>query len=507
MASTIEQAVAEYLGQKERRETITLDAEGKYKGFPVEEIKATIVDLFSELGDVYDMSPFELRECLPSRYPKSLVPAIQSLNIQQKKLNYRTLEAYLDVNFLSSKSIPPIAYVPSGYPESLVSSIQNLGIQQEGSRYGNLEIILNNDFQISSEALISQKHLYSLGNSNKLRKASVIVNAFKSTVKELNQITGDQNIIDIFNASKQFLLDRLKQLPEDGLEYKQIIQQMASSLGNCYTPVTQLLFSVATQLPSEIRVNLSSSKLEEIQQRVAFRYAIMRELRTQISSHKDSAEYVERLSDFLFLRGAYNFNLNASSGVMLPENISVLTDLKSLGFIDKEREVNVRKLYDFIKCDLLGLQQHTDKETLLFNNALDRVQKAVFKEIQANRNTFSLEYLKPINQQFYLINPEKIAEHFESKFRVWSNGLRFSSLNERTVEGFTKNYIKQRLKEIKGFIKNQPQETAFETAMTTSRASLNPNVSTSGGGSAQALPGLSLNQAQGGGRNIRRGLS
>ncbi len=460
MEDTIESVVTEYLLQKECREAIKLDAEGKYKGFPVEEVKAEILNLFSQIGDISNMSFDEISERLPSGYTESISPSIQSLSSLQR------------------------SYI-----------------------YDNLEIILNNDFQISSEDLIaeiSREPLYLLGDSNLLRKDSAVLDIFKIQIEVLKSYTNDQAIIDIFNASEQFLLNRLNQLPKDGLEYKLIIQQIASSLGDCTTPVNQLLFSVALQLPPKIRNGLSSSKMEEIQQRVAFKHAITRELRQQVSKIYDLAEFVEKQSTFLFSRGAYDFNIEREASSFRRTDTE---HLRALNIVNEEGIINVRNLYNFIKRDLLSLQQNTDRKTFLFNNALDRVQKAIYEKIETNRETFSLEYLKPENEQFYLISPSKIAEHFESTFRVWSNGLRSSSLNEKTVNRFTRNYIKQRLKEIKGFIKNQPQETAFETAMTTSRASLNPNVSTSGGGSAQALPGLSLNQAQGGGRNIRRGLS
>ncbi len=466
MASTIEQAVIAYLEQKEKGEPIRLDVEGKYEEFPVEEVKAAILDLCTEIGDIYNMHRYEIKNQIPSPYPAS---------------------------------------------NEMARNILRLSTLAGQSSQGIIELVINKDFHISSEALLAkipEIFPYVLGSSRRVSKASQVLREFKRKIEELKDRQHDPDIETIFDAAEQFLLDRLDQLPEGSPEYKQIVQQIASSLGNCPTPVKQLLFLVAVQLPPELRENLSASKMQEVQQRVAFRYALTRQLRQESTfKYEDQADYVEELCDTLFSQGEYNFNfpfLHFNTVKLSNERIPHI--LLKLGLVNGEDQnrVNTQKLHNFIKSDLLSLAPITNNETRLFNNALDRVQKAILKEIEANSEVFSTEYLKPVNERFNLINPDKVAEHFESSFRVWSERSVSSSLNERNVKQFTENYIGEQLKTIENFVKLQSQETTFERGMITTGNALNPNVSTSGGGSAQTSHELYQIQGKGVGRAVRR---
>ena len=175
-----------------------------------------------------------------------------------------------------------------------------------------------------------------LFNPEEQMNPSGILARFEYQVEYLKNNEKDKTTAKILDVAGQFLLDRLDQLPEQSLEYQQIIQQMEMSLGNCTTPIKQLLFSIAVQLPPEIRTNLPSSKIKEIQQRIAFRHALLRSLRQRNCNIYDLSEHIEDISNILFSKGSYNFNISFFAKLGLSRKVGTQDILIDLNLINKK---------------------------------------------------------------------------------------------------------------------------------------------------------------------------
>ncbi len=435
MNPAIEAAMLSYFGQSNRGEAIYIDTNGTYKGIPAPFLRQHILSLISHVtSNAKSRSAEDIAKILPPHISVELSDRLEE--------------------FLQTMSFYEV--VPK----------------------------LNKDFNINVP--------YRIANGDIL-SPNQVVSSFEEASYGVS--CDSREMRKIVTETAQFLIDRLRTLSPYSTDYHLLVQQMASSLGNCRTPVKQLLFSMATQLPLEVQQEFDPYKMQEIIQRVAFRQALLRAIRLHGYSFADLSKEVEVISNAVFHKGGYDFSDESQSPRHIETPHKILLDT---GIVNIEENLNSENLYNFIKSDLFSIQ----KPLSLTDKTLNRVQEVIFNAIKGYSEAFVNEYLENESERFYLLLPNRIESDFKQKLKNhFHTGFFRPKFTESNLNRFTQKYLQEKFAEIRAFAqkkaKETPQkETTLETAMTTNSASLNPNVSTSGGGSAQTLPELSEIQNQ-----------
>ncbi len=473
VVDSVEKAAIKYLRDKEQSRSIYLDELGMYEGIPIEEVKQAILGMFEKVSQ-----------------------GLGSIQIQD-------IEQYIpetDEN------------LPISLMKTFIFRIRSFGDT-------TLQDYLDND--------LAKNPTYSLGGTDDYLRFSEeeVVAMFKDKVNKLSDFyekeRGESDMSIAFRVTANYLLQSLNKLPPSNEKRSLVIQQMASSLGaNSLTPLKQLLFFTITQMPQNLRGDLSQAKLKEIEQRMACRYALTRGLRYKPEILEMSEEertempealkvenqnlldypvlsqsnYVEWLLDDIFQGGAYDFEAPLDTSRSIKSSVHEHA-LRRFNILDETGNIDQFKFYNFIKSDLPSFSQRTYPKLL----ALDRAQEAIYKEIQKYPSVFSVEYLRG-NDALYLTDPDKIALDFDKEFNEHFAKNKTASLllpDTYRIQKFTEKYIKSRLKEVREFAEKQSKEaqknTSFEADMTTAGASLELGVSIAQSGSLQGLSHLSSN--------------
>jgi len=216
-----------------------------------------------------------------------------------------------------------------------------------------------------------------------------------------------------------------------------LLIQLESALGECNTPIKQLVFRAAIDLPKPYSDGISTDVRDELEQRMALEKSILRELRNMNTKGYDISEIVNKICDAVFDKGAYNFKEETTFDIYLGENPVIKEIQKNI--CNDSGQIDSKKLYQFIKSDLIN------KVELDYDIAVDRVKESIYNHISSHSEELSTAYLLDYNQQSYLLKPDEIEADFKREYQK-------ANLNSKEdIRKFTAGYISKKKKEVDNY--------------------------------------------------------